>query len=135
MGHAQHDFSAYGKLQMGWLHEAAHVARAGSYAHGRADVLGATAYALGSEPSLHEYWIEQRLDASPPGLVIRTIEPDLSEFMAAPELLLYIPELTVGRGEMFRVGGVFSVRYTAGHVRFMWIDHKRPVAPSVSVHT
>jgi hypothetical protein len=40
----------------------------------------------------------------------------------------------VGRGQTFRIGGVFSVRYTAGHVRFTWIDHKRPVAPSVSVH-
>jgi len=134
MGHGLLDFSAYEKLQMAWLHEVTHVSRRGSYAIGRPDIQGATPYALVIETGLREYWIEQRLDAAPPGLVIRTIEPDLSDFMAAPELLLYIPELTVGRGQTFRVGGVFSVRYTAGHVRFTWIDHKRPVAPSVSVH-
>jgi gametolysin peptidase M11 len=134
MGHGTLDFSAYEKLQMGWLHEVAHIARAGNYSIGRPDIQGATPYALVIETGLHEYWIEQRLDATPPGLVIRTIEPDLSDFMAAPELMLYIPELTVGRGESFRVGGVFSVRYTAvGHARFTWIDRTRPSAPSVSV--
>jgi hypothetical protein len=134
MGHGTLDFSAYEKLQMGWLHEVAHIARPGNYRIGRPDVQGATPYALVIETGLHEYWIEQRLDANPPGLVIRTIEPDLSEFMAAPELMLYIPELTVGRGETFRVGGVFSVRYNGvGRVRFTWLDRTRPRAPSVSV--
>jgi hypothetical protein len=134
MGHGLLDFSAYEKLQMGWLHEVAQIARPGMYGIGRPDVQGATPYALVVETGLHEYWIEQRLDATPPGLVIRTIEPDLSEFMAAPELMLYIPELTVGRGEAFRVGGVFSVRYeTVGRVRFTWLDHTGPSAPSVYV--
>lgn len=134
MGHGQLDFSAYEKLQMGWLHEVAHISRPGDYSIGRPDIEGATPYALVIETGLHEYWIEQRLDATPPGLVVRTIEPDLSEFMAAPELMLYVPALTVGRGETFRVGGVFSVRYGIGRVRFTWLDHTRPTAPSVSVH-
>jgi len=134
MGHGQLDFSAYEKLQMGWLHDVAHVSRAGTYSIGRPDTRGATPYALVIETGLHEYWIEQRLDAAPPGLVVRTIEPDLSDFMAAPELMLYVPALTVARGETFRVGGVFSVRYSAGRVRFTWVDRTRPNAPSVSVH-
>ena len=133
MGHGQLDFSAYEKLQMGWLHEVAHIARAGDYRIGRPDVQGATPYALVVETGLHEYWIEQRLDASPPGLVIRSIEPDLSDFMAAPELLLYVPGLTVGRGETFRIGGVFAVRYGVGRVRFTWLDRTRPSPPSVSL--
>jgi hypothetical protein len=135
MGHGQLDFSAYEKLQMGWLHEVAHVSRPGSYSIGRPDVQGATPYALVVETGLRVYWIEQRLDAAPPGLVLRMIEPDRSDFMAAPELMLFLPELTVGEGETFRVAGVFSVRYTgAGRIRFAWIDRTRPTAPSVSVH-
>jgi hypothetical protein len=135
MGHGQLDFSAYEKLQMGWLHEVAHISRPGPYAIGRPDVEGATPYALVVETGLHEYWIEQRLDAAPPGLLVRSIEPDLSDFMVAPELMLYVPALTVGKGETFRVGGVFSVRYTGvGHVRFDWIDRTRPSTPSVSVN-
>lgn len=133
MGHGQLDFSAYEKFQMGWLHEVARVSRTGTYSIGRPDVQGATPYALVIKTGLHEYWIEQRLDASPPGLVIRRIEPDLSDLMAAPELLLYVPGLTVGRGETFRIGGLFSVRYRVGSVRFSWLDRKRPAAPSVSV--
>jgi hypothetical protein len=134
MGHGLLDFSAYEKLQMGWLHEVAHVARPGAYSIGRPDVQGATPYALVVETGLHEYWVEQRLDATPPGLVIRSIEPDLSDFMVAPELMLYVPALTVGRGETFRIGGVFSVRYAGvGRVRFAWLDRTKPSAPSVSV--
>jgi hypothetical protein len=134
MGHGQLDFSAYEKLQMGWLHEVAHISRPGTYRIGRPDVQGATPYALVVETGLHEYWVEQRLDATPPGLVVRSIEPDLSDFMAAPELMLYIPELTVGKGETFRIGGVFSVRYGGvGRVRFAWLDRTKPSAPSVSV--
>jgi hypothetical protein len=134
MGHGQLDFSAYEKLQMGWLHEVAHVARPGTYSIGRPDVQGATPYALVIATGLHEFWIEQRLDAAPPGLVVRLIDPDLSEFMAAPEVLLFLPELTVGRGETLRVGGVFSVRYSAvDRVRFTWLDHTRPTAPIVAV--
>jgi hypothetical protein len=134
MGHGLLDFSAYEKFQMGWLHEVAHVSRPGTYSIGRPDVQGATPYALVIETGLHEYWIEQRLDATPPGLVVRSIEPDLSDFMAAPELMLYVPALTVGRGETFRIGGVFSVRYgSVGRVRFTWEDHIRPSAPNVSV--
>ena len=135
MGHGELDFSAYEKLQMGWLHEVAHVSRGGGYAIGRPDVQGATPYALLIVTGLHEYWVEQGLDASPPGLVIRSIEPDLSDFMAAPELLLYVPGLTVARGESFRVGGVFSVRYSSvGRIRFTWLDRTKPSAPRVSVH-
>jgi hypothetical protein len=135
MGHGQLDFSAYEKVQMGWLHEVAHISRPGTYSIGRPDVQGATPYALVIQTGLHEYWVEQRLDATPPGLVVRSIEPDLSDFMAAPELMLYIPALTVGRGETFRVGGVFSVRYAGvGRVRFTWLDRTGPTAPSVSVH-
>jgi hypothetical protein len=133
MGHGQLDFSAYEKLQMGWLHEVAHISRAGSYTIGRPDVEGATPYALVIETGLHEYWIEQRLDAAPPGLVVRRIEPDLSNYMAAPELMLYVPGLTVGRGETFRIGGVFSVRYRVGSVRFKWLDRTKPRPPHVSV--
>ena len=133
MGHGQLDFSAYEKFQMGWLHEVAHVSRPGSYSIGRPDVQGATPYAAVIETGQKEYWLEQRLDASPPGLVVRSIEPDLSNFMAAPELLVWVPALTVGRGETFSVGGVFSVRYSANRVRFSWTDRKRPTAPRVSV--
>jgi gametolysin peptidase M11 len=134
MGHGLLDFSAYEKFQMGWLHEVAHVSRPATYSIGRPDVQGATPYALVIETGLHEYWIEQRLDATPPGLVVRSIEPDLSDFMAAPELMIYVPALTVGRGETFRIGGVFSVRYAGvGRVRFTWLDRTRPSAPSVSV--
>ena len=134
MGHGLLDFSAYEKFQMGWLHEVAHVDRPGTYSLGRPDVQGATPYALVIETGLHEYWIEQRLDATPPGLVVRSIEPDLSDFMAAPELMLYVPALTVGRGETFRIGGVFSVRYgSVGRLRFTWLDRTGPSAPSVSV--
>jgi Gametolysin peptidase M11 len=134
MGHGLLDFSAYEKLQMGWLHEVAHVSRPGTYAIGRPDVQGATPYALVIATGLHEYWIEQRLDATPPGLVVRSIEPDLSDFMAAPELMLYVPALTVGRSETFRIGGLFSVQYgRVGQVRFTWLDRIRPGAPSVSV--
>lgn len=133
MGHGQLDFSAYEKLQMGWLHEVAHISRAGSYKIGRPDIQGATPYALVVETGRREYWIEQRLDASPSGLVIRSIEPDLSDFMAAPELLLYVPGLTVGRGETFRIGGLFAVRYGVGRVRFTWLDRTRPTVATVSV--
>jgi hypothetical protein len=133
MGHGQLDFSAYEKLQMGWLHEVAHISRPGDHKIGRPDIQGATPYALVIETGLHEYWIEQRLDAAPPGLVVRRIEPDLSDYMAAPGLMLYIPGLTLGRGETFRVGGVFSVRYRVGSVRFKWIDRTKPRAPRVSV--
>jgi hypothetical protein len=133
MGHGTLDFSAHEKLQMGWLHEVAHISRPGNYSIGRPDVQGATPYALVIETGLHEYWIEQRLDATPPGLVIRSIEPDLSDFMAAPELMLYIPALTVGRGESFSLGGVFSVHSSVGRVRFTWLDRTKPAAPSVSV--
>jgi Gametolysin peptidase M11 len=133
MGHGQLDFSAYEKLQMGWLHEVAHISRPGTYTIGRPDIQGATPYALVIETGLHEYWVEQRLDATPPGLVVRSIEPDLSDFMAPPELMLWVPALTVGRGETFRVGGVFSVRDGVGSVRFTWLDRKRPTAPTVSV--
>jgi gametolysin peptidase M11 len=133
MGHGQLDFSAYEKLQMGWLHEVAHISRVGSYKIGRPDLQGATPYALVVETGLREYWIEQRLDASPPGLVIRSIEPDLSDFMAAPELMLYVPGLTVGRGETFRIGGLFAVRYGVGRVRFTWLDRTRPTVATVSV--
>jgi hypothetical protein len=133
MGHGQLDFSAYEKLQMGWLHEVAHISRPGTYTIGRPDIQGATPYALVVETGLHEYWVEQRLDATPPGLVVRSIEPDLSDFMAPPELMLWVPALTVGRGETFGVGGVFSVRYGVGSVRFTWLDRKRPTAPTVSV--
>ena len=134
MGHRQLDFSAYEKLQMGWLHEVAQISRPGTYSIGRPDVHGATPYALVIATGLHEFWIEQRLDAAPPGLVVRLIDPDLSEFMAAPEVMLFLPELTVGRGEIVRVGGVFSVRYSAvGRVRFAWLDHTRPSAPTLAV--
>jgi hypothetical protein len=135
MGHGQLDFSAYEKFQMGWLHEVAHISRPGNYSIGRPDVQGATPYALVIETGLREYWIEQRLDATPPGLVVRTIEPDLSDFMAAPELLAWVPALTVGRGETFAVGAVFSVRYGPSRVRFTWLDRTRPAAPRVSVST
>ncbi|HKC23054.1 MAG TPA: hypothetical protein VKB64_11135, partial [Gaiellaceae bacterium] len=46
MGHGLLDFSAYEKFQMGWLHEVAHISRAGTYAIGRPDIQGATPYAL-----------------------------------------------------------------------------------------
>ncbi len=133
MGHGQLDFSAYEKLQMGWLHEVAHVSRPGNYKIGRPDIQDATPYALVIETGLREYWIEQRLDATPPGLVIRTLEPDLSDFIAAPELMLYVPGAHRRPGESFRVGGVFSVRYGVAHVRFTWLDRSRPSVSSVSV--
>lgn len=76
MGHGLVDFSAYEKLQMGWIRDVARISRAGSYRIGRPDVLGATPYALVVRTAAGEYWFEQRLDIPTHGLVVRKILPD-----------------------------------------------------------
>jgi hypothetical protein len=131
MGHGQADFSAYEKVQMGWMHEVRRVSRTGTYALGRPDVSGATPYALVVTTAAREYWLEQRVDVTPPGLIVRTIEPDEPNPFAPPTLLHYSPAPTLGRGETYRVAGVFSVRY-GDRVRFQWLDRKRPAPPAVS---
>jgi hypothetical protein len=133
MGHGLVDFSAYEKLQMGWIRDVARISRAGSYRIGRPDVLGATPYALVVRTAAGEYWFEQRLDVPTHGLVVRKILPDEpNELEAPPTLLLFTPSPTIGRGETFRVAGVFAARYGEA-VRFAWLDRTRPSTPTVSV--
>lgn len=131
MGHGQVDFSSYEKVQMGWIREVTRITRPGTYALGRLDASGATPYALVIRTAATEYWLEQRTDVSPPGLVVRTIEPDEPNPFAPPTVLHYSPSPTIGRGDTFRVPGVFFVRY-GDRVTFAWLDRKRPAAPAVS---
>lgn len=137
MGSGLVDFSAYEKVQLGWFRETVRLTRRGTYPLGRPDVLGATPYAAVVETAATAYWFEQRLDIAQPGLIARTIEPDVPDDDLAPSTL-FIGEptaregTTVARGQTFRVPGVFSLQYGGG-VRFAWLDRKRPAPPEVSV--
>jgi hypothetical protein len=133
MGHGQVDFSAYEKVEMGWIRDVARISKPGAYRIGRPDMPGATPYALVVQTGAGEWWFEQRLDVDSPGLAVRRILPDEpNELEGPPTLLLYTPSWTVARGKTFRLPGVFSLRY-GERVRFAWLDRTRPSAPSVSV--
>jgi hypothetical protein len=138
MGTGLVDFSAYEKLALGWIRDVSTATTPGSYPIGRPDVLSATPHALVVRSGAGEYWFEQRLDVEPPGLAVRTIEPDVpDDDLTPPTLFLNQPtgakRPTVAAGETFRVPGTFSIRYDGSSVLFAWTDRRRPRAPRLSV--
>jgi Gametolysin peptidase M11 len=142
MGRGLVDFSAYEKLAMGWIRDVVRAARTGTYHVGRPDVLAAAPHALVVATGRGEYWLEQRLDVSPPGLAVRLVEPDVpDDDLAPPTRFQHDPARTgkevVGAGEVFRVPATFSVAYEAladgtADLRFTWTDRVRPSRPAVS---
>lgn len=140
MGLGLVDFSAYEKLQLGWIEEVVRVTGADSYPIGRPDSREATPHALVVASGAGEYWFEQRFDVEPPGLVVRKIEPDVPDDDLAPStLFLGDPNArgrpTLAAGDSFRVPGAFSLRYDSSTLEFAWIDRSRPPAPRLSLPT
>jgi hypothetical protein len=138
MGHGLVDFSAYEKLELGWIADVGRITGAGRYPIGRPDLREAAPHAAVVNSGAGEYWFEQRLDVDPPGLAVRRIEPDVPDDDLAPStLFLGDPNAggrpTIALGQTFRVPGAFSIRYDESTLEFAWIDRARPRAPRVSL--
>jgi hypothetical protein len=141
MGRGFVDFSTYEKVAMGWLREVVRARGPDTYRLGRPDVLSAPPHALVVATGRGEYWLEQRLDVDPPGLAVRTVEPDVpDDDLAPPTRFVFEPARTrrpvVTAGETFTAPGAFSVRYTpidpsSGDLQFAWTDRLRPTRPTL----
>lgn len=143
MGHGLVDFSAYEKVAMGWIRDVLPAREPRTFRVGRPDVLAAPPHALVVETGRGEYWLEQRLDVDPPGLAVRTVEPDVPDDDLAPPTKFASDPARTGRavvmaGETFTVPGTFSVRYAPvdpshADLQFTWTDRTRPTRPGLRV--
>jgi hypothetical protein len=137
MGLGLVDFSAYEKLELGWIDGVEHVTGPGRYPLGRPDVREARPHGLVVVSGAGEFWFEQRLDTAQPGLVVRKIEPDVPDDDLAPSTLFLGDPNSMGRptiavGDSFRAPGAFTIRYEQSALVFAWSDRTRPRAPNVS---
>src|SRR5689334_22396397 len=80
MGHGTVDFSAYEKLQLGWISSVQRVDRSRTYAVADIDVASVAPQALVVPAAAGEYWIEHRST----GLVVRLVKAKRSIFLAQP---------------------------------------------------
>jgi hypothetical protein len=140
MGRGLVDFSAYEKVKLGWIPNPGRFDARGRYELGRPDVAAARPHALVVPTGSGDYWFEQRLDVSPPGLAVRRVEPDVpDDDLEAPTRFVRDPQTgadVVRSGGTFRQPGVFQVVYEAqadgsAILEFWWADTNRPARPKL----
>jgi hypothetical protein len=114
MGKGTLDFSAYEKLQLGWISAVQRVDRSRTYSVGDIDVPSTSSQALVVTTSKGEYWIEHRSD-KPRRVIVRLVPPKATRtvYIGAPS-------------DRFVVAKIFSVTRA---FRFTWLDRTRPTQP------
>jgi hypothetical protein len=118
MGIGFGDFSAYEKELLGWIDPQPRVTKPGRY---RVFPTAAKAglHALVLNAADGQYWIEQRPDLKTPGLIVRIVHPEESNWPFAPASTLMLGPIRPGHatilpGQTFTVRGSFSVRLALG---------------------
>jgi hypothetical protein len=118
MGVGFGDFSAYEKELLGWIDPQPRVTKPGRYrVYPNAAKKGLHALVLNAADG--QYWIEQRPDLSTPGLIVRVVHLEESNWPFAPASTLMLGPIRPGHatilpGQTFTVPGSFSVRLALG---------------------
>ena len=118
MGIGFADFGAYEKELLGWIDPQPRVTKPGRYrVYPNAAKSGLHALVLNAADG--QYWIEQRPDLSTPGLIVRVVHPEETNWPFAPASTLMLGPIRRGHatilpGQTFTVPGSFSVRLAVG---------------------
>jgi hypothetical protein len=153
MGSGVDDFSAFAKLQLGWITRVTSVRRSGAYTIAALERASASSQALVVTTAQDQYWIEYRTEPgrsdtgvkkSDAGVLVHvSASPDLrnavasniSNALVTNPAMRARPELLPG--DRFTYPGVFrlsvtSSSATSARLRFRWIDKTPPAAPRVT---
>jgi hypothetical protein len=118
MGIGFGDFSAYEKELLGWIDPQPRVTKPGRYrVYPNAAKTGLHALVLNAADG--QYWIEQRPDLKTPGLIVRVVHLEESNWPFAPASTLMLGPIHPGHatilpGQTFTVPGSFSVKLALG---------------------
>jgi hypothetical protein len=116
MGKGTLDFSAFEKLQLGWISEVQHVDRSRRYSVGDIDRPSTLPQALVVSTRAGQYWIEHRSDR-PRRVIVRLLPPRglRTVFIGAPS-------------DSFVVSKILRINRS---FRFTWLDRTRPTKPQL----
>jgi hypothetical protein len=153
MGSGVDDFSAFAKLQLGWITRVSYVRRSGAYTIASLEKASTSSQALVVTTALDQYWIEYRTEPgrsdtgvkkSDPGVLVHvSASPDLRNAIASntSNALVTNPSLRARPellpGDRFTYPGVFRISVvgssaTSARLRFKWIDKTPPAAPRIT---
>jgi gametolysin peptidase M11 len=132
MGGGTDDFSAFEKLQLGWISSVRRVTATGKYEVDSIDRPSSEPQALVIPTDVGEYWLDHRVD-SPPHLIVRVVRPN-SEVNPR-----FLHTVYLGKADRrYAVRGVFTVERTradgaTAEFAFTWTDQQPPTRPRLEI--